>query len=220
MQIHSHQFKEENELKIIQDTIQEIISHDLVNRGSGFCLSMSDICYNLLRRKGIESELIECTLMVILKDPPNIHLIGYNGFLDLSNLPNKMENHVVCITKTKVPYLIDLSLSQIDPNVPYVCIPIVNSNDSMVEHDYGNSVWIYKKKIDSELPKLHQRSIIERIQKDHELTSKLNLVQTLLILFGLLTTLNFIRGSFDFYQKYVVPDNNYGPNKIIIQSDE
>jgi hypothetical protein len=205
----------------IQEVINQVNNMGMLDRGIGYCFSMSDIFLKLLHKNGIESELVECCLMVAIKDPPSMHLVGYNGLSGVSNYADEMENHIVCITKTPIPILIDGSLKNIDPNVPYVCIPITGkeTHTNIVEYDFGTSVWTYERKPKSELPMVHQRSILDRINKDKRVDTDIQKLQTAIISIIILTSLNFIRGSYDFYQKYFVKDNNYGPNKIFVEKE-
>lgn len=202
----------------IQEVIGQVNNMGMLDRGVGYCFSMSDIFLKLLHKNGIESELVECSLMIALKDPPSMHLIGYNGFGGISNFVDHMENHVVCVTKTPIPILIDGSLKNIDPNVPYVCIPVTGreNHTQLAEYDFGTSVWTYEKKVTSELPMLHQKSILDRINKDKKIDSSIQKLQKAVIFIAIVTSMNFIRGAYDFYQQYVVEDNNHGPNKILI----
>jgi hypothetical protein len=203
----------------IQGVINEINNMGLLDRGVGYCLSMSDILLKLLYKNGIDAELVECSLMVILKDPPGMHLVGYTGFGNVGNYVDEMENHVVCVTKTPIPILIDASLKHVDANVPYVCIPVTGkeSHTSIAEWDFGTSVWTYEKKANSELPMLHQKSILDRIRKDKKVDTDIKLMQKVVISIAIISTLNLIRGSYDFYQKYVNQTNDFGPTRQLIK---
>jgi hypothetical protein len=211
--------KETEYYQKILEVIEKVSNMGMLDRGVGYCFSMSDIFLKLLHKNGIGAELVECSLMVAIKDPPSVNLVGYNGFGNVSNYADAMENHVVCITKTPIPILIDGSLKNIDPNVPYVCIPVTGKENhtNLAEYDFGTSVWTYEKKKDSELPMLHQRSILQRISKDKKIDTDIQKLQKIIISIAVITVLNFIRGTYDFYQKYVVKDNNYGPNKSLVQ---
>jgi hypothetical protein len=203
----------------IQDVINQLNNMGLLDRGVGYCFSMSDILLKLLYKNGIDAELVECSLMVVLKDPPGMHLVGYNGFSQINNYVDEMENHVVCVTKTPIPILIDASLKHVDPNVPYVCIPITGKelHTNIAEYDFGTSIWTYEKKEKSELPGLHQKSILDRINKDRKIDTDIKLMQKVVISIAIISTLNLIRGSYDFYQKYINQNNNFGPSKQLVQ---
>jgi hypothetical protein len=195
--------------KIITTVIEQMNTAGLLDRGRGYCLSMSDMIQKLLYQSGIESELVECTLMIIIKNPPSLQLIGYEGMSNNTNYSERMDNHVVCVTKTPIPLLIDISLKNIDPQVNYVCIPIFGdeSHTNFAEYNFDNSTWTYQKKYNSQLPVLHQESILKRITKDKQIDNKIGLLTKIVILFGIISTLNFTRGIYDFYLSFVLPNS-------------
>jgi hypothetical protein len=198
-----------------KEVINDLNAQGLLDRGVGYCVSMSDIVMKLLHKKGIECELVECSVMIMVKDPPLMGLIGYEGLSHIEDFVHNMESHVVCVTKTPIPLLIDASLKNFDPNVPCICIPITESKSSnLAEYDFGTSAWTYQKKSDSKLPWLHQQSVLHRIVTDYKTEKELKFLKLFLIAISIVTSLNFIRGSFDFHQKYFVIDNNFGPERI------
>jgi len=201
--------------KTVIDVIEKLDASGLLERGNGHCLSMSDMIQKILIQKGVDCELVECSLMITIKDPPSMALIGYDGMsAGVIDYSGKMDNHVVCITRTPVPLLIDASLKNVDTKVPYVCVPVTgrDSHTNMVEYDFGSSVWAYQKKLNSQLPVLHQKSILQRINKDREIDGKIGLLTKIVIGFGLISTLNFARGIYDFYLSFVLP--NHVPTHI------
>ena len=110
----------------IKEIIDDLIHSGILRFGSGYCLSMSDVILKLLHKEGINAQLVECNLMVMMKSPPGLILVGYKGFMDNTlNSGQKIDNHVVCITKTKIPILIDLSISHIDSKISFICEPIL-----------------------------------------------------------------------------------------------
>jgi hypothetical protein len=205
--------------KKIEEVIKEVESLGFLERGSGYCLSMSDIVRKLLFKKGIEADLVECSVMIAFKDPPRLFFVGYSGLTDIANFSDQMENHVVCLTKTPIPFLIDTSVKNIDPEVPFACIPVTGNehHTNLAEYDFGTSVWTYQAKLNSEIPELYQRSIVKRIKKDESIDKNITLLRRIIIGLSILTCLNFVRGSFDFYQKYVIRGNDFGPEQIFLR---
>lgn len=203
----------------VVETLNEVSRWGLLERSQGYCISISDIIVNRLRQKGIKAKLLECSLMITLKDPLSIFLVGYDGIIPEDFDPKEQtQNHVVCITDTEIPLLIDASISHVDPDISYVILPTdIKNSDHIIEYDYGTSIWSYKEKINTELPKLFQRSVIDRIKTDNKTRTDINLIKTGMILVSLVTTLNFGRGIFDFYQKYVNDTNNFGPERSLFE---
>ena len=201
----------------VKTVIDNLYESGLVSSGSGYCFSMSDIVHKLLYREGIKSKLVECSLMVTLKDPPGLYLMGYSGFHENNYDPEtRMENHIVCITETEVPILIDTSISHIDKKIKYICHPIIKKEEhtNLCEFNFDTSVWMYQQKPESELPILHQKSIIDRINTDNKFKSQISFIQKFMIVLLGVSSLNFIRGTYDFYQTYVNKTNSWGPSSV------
>lgn len=210
---------QDNYFKTIKMVVDNLYNSGMIESGSGYCLSMSDIVLKLLHKEGIKSKIIECNLMVTLKNPPGLYLMGYPGFTPNNYDSEKMmQTHIVCVTETEVPILIDLSVSHIDKNIPYICAPILKSYEhtNLSEYDFETSTWTYTEREDTniELPKLHQRSILDRIKTDQKVSKEINFIKILLVILFIVSSSNFIRGSYDFYQKYVNKTNGFGPNKV------
>jgi hypothetical protein len=221
----NHPVTQTEYFKTVKSVVDGLKTSGMLEAGSGYCLSMSDIVLKLLHKQGIKSQLVECNLMVTLKNPPGLFLIGYPGFNQNNYTSEKMlQTHIVCVTETEIPILIDLSVSHVDKNIPYICAPILKTYDhaNISEYDFETSTWTYTQKLDTdiELPKLHQKSIIDRINKDNDVQKQINFVRNFMFLLFAVSVLNLIRGSIDFYQTFVNPHSGWGPNKTLVQPFE
>jgi len=195
----------------VKQTIDDLIHSGMLRFGSGYCLSMSDVILKLLHKEGINAEMVECNLMVMMKSPPGLVLVGYKGFMENTlGSGQKIDNHVVCVTKTKIPILIDLSVSHIDANVPFICEPILDEHKhtDLAEFDFESSTWTYQSRNDSELPKLHQKSIINRIKTDIRVDNEIKFIKYFLFVLFTVSSLNFARGMYDFYYTFVHPESH------------
>jgi hypothetical protein len=202
------------EYQKIMSVIHNLWNSGVIQRGNGHCYSMSDIICKLLKCSGIDCYLEECNLMILKKDPPEIHLVGYLNTSTKSPL-EEIRTHVVCITKTKYPLLIDLSISNYIDNIPYICEELnCIGNTDLLNFESENSYFKYSKKIDTQLPDLHQQSILDRIHTDRKIFKSIDKITKILTVIIVITSLNFVRGGYDFYQKYINQNNNFGPNKI------
>lgn len=204
--------------KIIKGVVDNLHTSGMTEAGSGYCLSMSDIVLKLLHKQGIKARLVECNLMVTLKNPPGLFLMGYPGFNQNNYTADKMlQTHIVCITETEIPILIDASVSHIDKSIPYICAPLLKNYDhaNISEYDFETSTWTYTEKEDTdiELPKLHQKSILDRIKKDTDIQRQINFIRNFMFLMFAVSGLNLIRGTYDFYQTFLNPHSGWGPNK-------
>lgn len=198
--------------------INQVRDSGLIAKGFGQCLSMSDIILKLLYKEGIESELVECSLMVFRKEPPGVYLVGYPGFIENHyDKSERMENHVICITKTDIPILIDLSVTAIDSNVDFICEPIVKeeSHADIAEFKFENSTWTYQSRPSTGLPRLYEKSIIKRMQTDNSVEKQLKFIRSFLYIMFLVSFLNFARGIYDFYLTFVIEPQNRAQHKMI-----
>lgn len=201
---------DEEYLKTIT-VIHDLWNSGIVQRGNGHCYSMSDIISKLLKLNGIDCYLEECSLMIIRKNPPELHLVGYPGS-DLENALEEIRTHVVCITKTKYPLLIDLSISHFIEGIPYVCERIVDSNAvEIANFEFESSFFKYSRRSHTQVPLLHQQSIIDRIQTDRKIFANIDRITKVMIGVAIITSINFIRGGADYYQKYINKSNGFGP---------
>lgn len=209
MQTELEKVLESDYYKKIQTVLENISDLGLIERGVGFCFSMSDMILKLLHKNGIECELIECSLMVVMKDPPALHLVGYPGTFKIPT-KTQMETHVVCLTKTPVPILVDCSIRHIDPTIPFVCMPVMNhfNHTNFVEYDFEHSIWTYQQKKDSLIPQLHQESILDRIRKDANTDKEIRFIKFFMFVLFVVSSLNFGRGVVDFYYTVLHPEQH------------
>lgn len=204
------------EYEIIKESVWEMWKSGVITRGSGFCLSMSDMISKVLTIKGIPCELIECDLTVFNSVNPSISLVGHDK-VTKSNYET-IDSHVVCLAGTKDKFLIDLSIAHFKDLVErfFVVQKIEESeNSTLGSFNFNGVIWNYNVKKNSKLPELHQQSILNRINTDNKIfqnIKKINIVITIILIFS---SLNFIRGVYDFNQKYIIMDNDFGPTKSI-----
>jgi hypothetical protein len=197
----------------VQEIIQELWEDGLIQRGRGHCYSMSDIIHKLLFHHGIDSYLQECQLMVAKKDISDLMLIGYSMADNISDSVTQVKTHVICITKTKEPILIDLSVYGIVNDVPYICEKIDKDVKNLTsKFTFPDGSFIYSKKSTNyQLPQLHERSIIDRIETDNKIFSNIKYIKIFLCVLFVVSSVNLTRGFVDFYLTFV----HTHPSKII-----
>lgn len=218
MIISNDEIKDTKEYKEILSVVEELHKFGILQRTAGNCVAVSDIVSKLLKSRNIDSKLVECSLLVVNKNNGGMMFVGYEE----NQAPStQLSSHVVCVTKTKIPILIDLSLPYISPENPYVIQKLNGSGQNFAEYKFEDTEWYYSEKKYSHLPGLHQQSILERIETDLKVESRIcenekqiKLIQRIAIAVLCVSSINLIRGSYDHYQKYVVKDNGFGPNKI------
>lgn len=126
-----------------------------------------------------------------------------------------MNSHVVCVTtNTDIPILIDLSIGHLIPGIPFICERLNDdSAGKLANYTILNSVWNYSQKesYSLRLPRIHQQSILERIHLDKKIESNFKTINKIMVIIAFITSINFIRGGADYYQKYINKTNGFGP---------
>lgn len=212
------ELSEMDEYKEIICVVEELHKFGVLQRTSGNCVAISDIISKLLKSRDIDCRLVECSLLIVNKSTNAINFVGYEENQAPSS---QISSHVVCVTKTKIPILIDLSVPFVSSEKPYIIERVNGSGENFAEYKFSDTEWYYSEKTYSHLPNLHQQSIVDRIETDIKIESRIKsnekqikTIQRIVIAVLCISSLNFIRGMYDHYQKYVVKDNGFGPNKI------
>lgn len=212
------------EYQEIISVVDELHRYGVLQRTSGNCVAISDIIFKLLKSRGIECKLVECSLLIFHKSTNSINFVGYE---DNQSPTSKISSHVVCVTKTPIPILIDLSVPFASSEKPYIIEKVNGTGQNFAEYKFGDTEWFYSEKSYSHLPNLHQQSIVDRIETDLKIESRIQsnenqikMIQRIVTIILCVSSLNLIRGAYDHYQKYIVKDNGFGPNKIHYQNPE
>lgn len=205
-----------DEYKIIKEAVWEMWKSGIITRGSGFCLSMSDMARKILSIKGVPCEIVECDLTIFNSNSPSMSLIGHDKLTQVDY--ETIDSHVVCIAGSKDKFILDLSISHFKDLAEkfFICQKIENTEDaSLCSFNLDGVIWNYNLKQNSKLPELHQQSILKRIETDRKIFENIKKLNIFIIVIFTLTGLNFIRGIYDFNQKYIIKDNNFGPSKTL-----
>ncbi len=205
--------KKTNDYKKVAGLIYKLIEGGVTFVGKGYCISMSDIVYTVLKQNGIPCKIVECHLTITNKTTDQIYNMGFDG---LKDDPNKADTHVVVVTETETPMIIDVSIAHLLPN------NIQGVIDSLVDDDHGIfanvvcplAALTYQAKKAYSIPMLHQRSIIDRIKTDVDIFKSLRYLKIMIIGAIVISTLNACRGFYDFYLVYVNTENNWGPTVV------
>lgn len=168
----------------VKSIIEGLIESGLGRMGEGYCISVSDIVFNFLNQNRIKSHLLEVQLSAVDNIENKTYMVGFDtAFQQNSHL--RVSTHVVVVTDTKIPMIIDLSISHRLPH-GYQCIidKAINEGDKVickVEHE--GWTWIYQEKKNGVgVPMLHQISILERIATDKKLFDSIKALKTLNII--------------------------------------
>jgi hypothetical protein len=209
-----------SEYKTVCNIVTDLWESGTITRGAGYCFSMSDLIRILLAQQGIAARLVECKITIMVKNPPSLILIGHNGGIP-NYLKNKvfpdpalLDTHIVVVTDTTIPMIIDLSVSHIDPNnsTPFIIERLGDSKtDILLDKEFNNSRWTYHLKESICVPSIHQENIFNRLATDKKVKKDIFNLKAILLLLLAIAAVNFVRGAYDFYQTYIIIDNDWGP---------
>ncbi len=182
--------KSNDVLTKINRVVENLDKTGVLDRLNGSCIAAAEIVQNLLHAEGINSRLQECTAIITQKE--KFALVGYDNFL---SGPGQVDTHMVVITQTEVPLLIDLSMGYI-MNKPKLSIisPLVVSSDPEIitSHNIEDLIVTYRVKRNPRLYNVHQKTLVERLQTEAKLISDMSIMKKFIYVaigFGLV---NFI----------------------------
>lgn len=174
------------------DIVERLNNSNVLQNLHGNCVAAADMVTAMLLQSGIESIITECQVSICVERDGQkyYNLVGYDNF----SFNGQVDTHVVVITKTEVPILIDLSISQFMPDEHPFVVERVCNNDPNILANYtiGDYSLVYQTKRNIRLPTLHQKTILERISEDAKSKEKIKLVSTALFVLLGFTMLNFV----------------------------
>ena len=179
--------------KAIERSINRIIDSGAIHLSARQCISASDMMYISLLHQGIKSHLVECQLTVTYPNRDSAQ-VAYIGFDEDSPQEGELDTHVVCVTDTDPPMLIDTSISYLLPTGRLAVIAgVENGPNGIISTSITDIVCLtYQEKIIQKIPMAYQTSILDRIETDRvvrndiELLKKLNYIVIFLSLFSIL----------------------------------
>jgi hypothetical protein len=178
---HDEALKETKDYKDVTDILNKLISTGLTKMGEGYCISVSDIVYNLLSQNKIKCHLAEVQLSVVNKITTETHMIGYETTYQ-QNSAQRVSTHVVVITDTEIPMLIDMSIAHRLPAGYQAVVAKAEDFGSKVltTFDFKDYGFIYQEKKEGiSVPSLHQVSILDRIATDQKIFQEIKHLKTL-----------------------------------------
>jgi len=147
--------------KIIE-LLNKLEQGGILGRLSGNCVTASDMIQTMLAQVGIESEVIECQACIYRQgEAVEFFFLGY----DDTAFAGQVDTHLVVVTKTQVPILIDVSISHLLPyEHPFIVEGVAESKDptTISEFEYPNFKLTYQKKKNIRVPHLHQKTLLSR----------------------------------------------------------
>jgi hypothetical protein len=193
-------------------TLKNMDQAGLIERLAGQCVAACDLVQNFLHQVGIESKIVEVQLTITNKnlerpEVPDFMFIGFDGM----GYPGQIDTHVVVITKTEIPLLIDLSISHVMPtNQKFVLnpVPSVTTGNKdfpiLAEYDFNGTKLVYQEKKNARYPVLHQKNIVQRLAEDQKMQRNFKFISGVAILSLVITLVNMGLNSGLLYLKFML----------------
>jgi hypothetical protein len=199
----SERIKKTNDYKKIVEVLERMNLTGVLWMAQGQCISMSDVLCTSLLQIGIKCRMVECQLSILNNNinPPSHILVGFDGYYS----PGHIDTHVVCVTDTEIPMVIDASISHILPEDSKILVDELQSlhNRIFCNVEKQNIKLTYQQKTNNKILFEHQKSILERIQTDKKIFNNISVLKYLVIFALCISTLNAGRGFYDFYNRYL-----------------
>lgn len=198
-----------NVRETIDQVIKELEESRVVLHGQGYCFAMAEIVQTMLKSRNVASRLVECQLTIIQRSPPAVKLVGH-GVKVFEN-SNEFDTHMVCVTETDEPYLIDLSLGAA------IVVPATAGSNGLIanaEQNGGNLTVFYRQKENPSFPPVLNQNILERIKSDIKMRESIRWLKILVGTLLVISSINAVRGLYEAWEVWVTPDNNWGPAAI------
>ena len=195
-----------SELDHVHKIVDDLRAINILPRLSGHCIAAADIVQNMLDDQGIPAKLVECKLSIFTKDGSGnetLYFVGYDGLTDPN--PSLVDTHVVAVTVSDRPILIDLSIGELLPKgVSYVA-DYINSTDPDViaRFEFGDMIVTYRPKSKTRYPQLHQKTLLARIKEEVQVKHTLSVMKWLIVAGFLLGAVNLFLNIFNISLKFI-----------------
>lgn len=190
-------FEQHAQHREICGVLDRVCDSDLVYRMAGNCLSACDIIQNMLSAAGVDSKIVECQAAVVRSEDDfrDFYFVGYNKFT--GGLEDQIDTHVVVVTNTEPPVLIDAALGDAAGEQNRIIVrPLTELDPEVIgKFHMGDTQVTYTMKKQLRLPELHQKTLVERIMDTRQQVRRTQFVNRLLWGIGALTLINVIANT-------------------------
>jgi hypothetical protein len=182
---------EEEYYKTIKTVVDGFVKSPLFKTFSNNCIAACDMIQASLNLKGIRSRLIEVQLsMMRTKGEENSYMfIGFDNIISTG----QVDTHMVVVTDTKIPLLIDLSLGKYLPSeAPFILRPILPTDEVIAEFEHFNIKLSYSYKKNIRFPQIHQKYLIQRMQEEQEVRKEISFIRIMVMCALAMSGINFV----------------------------
>jgi hypothetical protein len=215
----SDRVKHTDYYKKIKTILERMDASGVIWMGRGNCVSMSDVMVTALKQAGIDCSMVECQMMFKNnnKNHENEMIVGFDG----QSSEGQLDTHVVVITKTEIPLVIDASIAHLLSNGYAAVVDelVNNPNRIFCDINYSNFKLTYQQKTYNKVIFEYQKSILDRIETDRKIFDNIKILKYLIVFALTVSTLNAGRGFYDFYNRYLNDEKLVGlsANEEIIE---
>jgi hypothetical protein len=165
----------------VSATIFRLIQSGATQMGQGWCVSMSDTVYTLLRQQGINSRLVECQASVTGTTREGGVYSRVVGVDQAYTTPYEVSSHVVVVAETTPPLIIDASIGHLLPDAAVLIDRCGEPSPDRIFGDFQQENFhiTYQEKLNPKVPLVHQASVINRIVTDQRIFSDISLLKRL-----------------------------------------
>jgi hypothetical protein len=187
----------------IMEVINELKKTRMLQSFNGNCIAACEILQSMLSQVGIQSRTVEVELLITRRGEKNEYL--FVGFNDM-HFPGQVDTHMILITDTPQPIIIDVSIGHVLPPDRNFIIERVNqTSQSFSEHNIENLNLIYREKKSVKFAELHQKNLIQRILTEQKQRQEFDNLRTVLVICLSVTAINFILNSILILLKVINP---------------
>lgn len=176
------QLKQLNEFKLLEKHLNDFHNLGLIERLAGNCISAAELMCNTCLQLGIPAKMIECQLssMRDIDDDTEFTFIGFDNL----NYQGQIDTHMVCITQSEVPLIIDASISHLLPeNHPIIIERLTDLDPEIIgNYELGDVKLRYTPKKIVRYPNLHQKNILEKTQDELRLQKEFKIFKYLVLI--------------------------------------
>lgn len=181
------------QIKLAFDQLMGAGGGELFKRFAGNCVSVADVIQSVLSYFGVKAKCFECQVLAV-KDIGPQKAFSFVGLNDIGVTPNNVDTHVVVVTETTIPILIDGSLGHLLPEDDQIVVRQLKSLDPEIIglFTFPTIQLLYKQKKNIRLPSLHQKNLLDRLNDETQTKQRLTTLQKFTIVIAGFSLVNFI----------------------------
>jgi hypothetical protein len=194
------------EMLQIFEILERIQATGVDKNFAGNCISTAEMLQSVLADQGIETAIVEVQLMILRNtgSEQEFLFVGY----DNQNFAGQIDTHVVLITRTPQPILIDASLAHVLPQEhPWIVeyLPSNNKVDTLGEFAVANLKLTYLRKKIPRLANLHEKTILQRTLDELSLRRELKTIRIVVFVAIGIGCINFLLNTILIILKSIFP---------------